>query len=1173
MTTKTGSECVFPVVVVRVNGVKCRALIDSGAGSSYASAKLIDTLKLKPTESKTSRIDMLMTSQVTRLEIYNVKIQAIDSDYELETNLTKVNKGELVFVDNPQYANLLKKYDHLKEVKVHETETKRSLPIHVVLGSGEYARVKTNERPLIGSEGEPVAEYTKLGWFVMSPGTELDEKTMMLTQTSQSDYEELCRLDVLGLEDRNEHDQATVYNEFKEQLTRSPEGWYETGLPWKGNHPQLKDNREGSLRRLSALRNRLEKKEITERYAAVIEEQIEQGIVEEAPKQAKGIEFYIPHKEVIRANAATTKLRVVYDASAKPSPQDPSLNDCLYPGPPLQNKMWEVLVRQRTFPVALTGDIMKAFLQIRIREAERDALRFHWNTTSGELQTLRFTRVLFGLASSPFLLGGVLATHLEHWKRYRPEEVEELKRCLYVDDIISGGETVQQAEQRKEAGITIMEDATFKLHKWSSNVTALENNDESEDIEEQTAAKQQLGVTPQECKILGLPLNKADDTLSVQFPREEIKTPTKRETLRKLAKIYDPLGLAAPITLQGEFIYREICETKIAWDAELEGDLRKRWMLWEQSTPRTVTTPRPIAPHQEVIKEIHLHAFGDASGKGVSAAVYGVSKQDSGNTQMLIAAKSRLAKRGLTIPRLELIAGHMAVNLISNVASAIGEGRITSQHCWLDSTVALYWIEGAGEYRQFVANRVAKIRSHTSVKWHYVPTDQNPADLGSRGGQLTEMWHKGPIWLENEENWPENPILQPSNETQAEAKIVRELLCTAQENVESDDFEKILEKHELRRTLRVTAWILRFVYNCRNERKRDGPLSTSETEEAETWWIKRVQDTDSKTSHFNRTKEALNLRKNHQNVLVCHGRVQGMYPIYLPTNAIFTRKLVRRIHVNTLHGLIGLTMAAVREMYWVPRLRRLVKAVRSECWGCKRFQAIAAKTPKPGYLPTNRTSGETAFEVVGIDFAGPIRYKKFKHESKSYLVIFACSLSRAVYLELLPNLSTETFIPCLKRFIARRGRPRVIYSDNGGTFIKAAKWLNKVQKDEHFHNQLAENKIKWIFNLSRAPWWGGQFERLIGVVKNAMRKAIGRGILSWNELSELLLDVEIQINRHPLNYVEDDVELPVLTPASFMFQRTTQLPEIQHYHEEDKDLRKRRKFLKNCKDQLWNRWR
>ena len=138
MTTKNGSECVFPVVVVKVNGVECRALIDSGAGSSYASAKLIETLGLRPTETKTSRIDMLMTSQLTRLEIYKVKIQSVGSDYELETNLTKMNKGELLFVDNPQYANLFEKYEHLRQVKMHEIETKKSLPNHVVLGSGEY---------------------------------------------------------------------------------------------------------------------------------------------------------------------------------------------------------------------------------------------------------------------------------------------------------------------------------------------------------------------------------------------------------------------------------------------------------------------------------------------------------------------------------------------------------------------------------------------------------------------------------------------------------------------------------------------------------------------------------------------------------------------------------------------------------------------------------------------------------------------------------------------------------------------------------------------------------------------------------------------------------------------------------------------------------------------------
>ena len=108
----------------------------------------------------------------------------------------------------------------------------------------------------------------------------------------------------------------------------------------------------------------------------------------------------------------------------------------------------------------------------------------------------------------------------------------------------------------------------------------------------------------------------------------------------------------------------------------------------------------------------------------------------------------------------------------------------------------------------------------------------------------------------------------------------------------------------------------------------------------------------------------------------------------------------------------------------------------------------------------------TNTESNGLD------HKRIKTEAKAYLVIFACSLSRAVYLELLPNLETETFLPSLKRFITRRGRPRVIYSDNGGTFIKAAKWLEKVRKEERFNSHLEEQNIKWVFNLSRAPWWG-----------------------------------------------------------------------------------------------------
>lgn len=273
--------------------------------------------------------------------------------------------------------------------------------------------------------------------------------------------------------------------------------------------------------------------------------------------------------------------------------------------------------------------------------------------------------------------------------------------------------------------------------------------------------------------------------------------------------------------------------------------------------------------------------------------------------------------------------------------------------------------------------------------------------------------------------------------------------------------------------------------------------------------------------------------------------------------ALFTRKLVQKVHYETLHGGVGLTMAAVRENYWVPKLKRIVKSVRKDCWGCKRFQTTAIAAPPPGLLPTDRTQGETAFEVAGVNFAGPIRYKQTNNcEGKAYLVLFSCSLIRAVHSELLPNLETRTFIPWLKRFIARCGRPRKIYLDNGKMFVKAAKWLHTIRTDERLQGYLADYEIQWHFNLSHAPWWGGQFERLIGVVKQAMYKTIGAATLSWAELSEVILDVETQINHRPLDYMEDDVELPTLTPSTYLFQRTNLLPELEPWHGEEKELRR-----------------
>lgn len=1168
------NEVVYPIILVEIDGIKTHALLDTGAGSSYASTTLISLLNKGPKETVTKRIDMMLGSSTTNVEIYPATLAAVNGKFDMNIELTKVHKPQLLTLDNPNYENLLSKYSHLKGVKIEDNDTRPQIPIHVVLGASEYATVKTSTAQRVGKPGQPVAEKTLLGWTLMSPGREDVGSPVLLTQSALTDYEQLCALDVLGLADTHENDQQAVYEEFKEQLERNPAGWYQTRLPWKGTHPTLPTNETGSKRRLEQLVRKLERNGQYEEYDCIIQEQLQQGIVEPAPDIPTGKEYYIPHKGVVRENAESTKLRIVYDASAREKDNQPSLNDCLHPGPPLQNRLWDILVRSRFYPILLTGDLKKAFLQVRIKKEERDSLRFHWKPPSSSKTTiLRFTRALFGMTCSPFLLGGVINEHLNTWESHHPELIKEIRDGLYVDDLMTGGETVELTAVKKVITTEVFKDATFTIHKWHSNASELETTS-GPSSEELSYAKQQLGGTkPSEGKLLGLPWNREEDTISVIIQSDQTET-TKRGVLSHLAKIYDPLGLVSPVTLIGKQLYRDICDSKVPWDTQLPGPLLKRWKDWNKTLTENFTAQRALAPFHQPILSVTLHAFGDASTKGVSAAVYAVVHQDQGVTQQLICAKSRLAKKSLTIPRLELVAGHMAVNLVANVQAALSV-QPYSTHCWLDSTVALYWIKGQGEYRQFVSNRVNKIQQHEYVSWHHVPTEDNPADLGSRGGNVVNnnLWNHGPTWLSDTAKWPPDIILEPTPETMTEAKVKREVLSVAVPK--QDALHHVLINHSLPRGLRIGAWVWRFVHNCRGKplNRRSGPINTEEIQQQELFWIKQAQQSALQLANFEEDRLQLNLQYNDQKVLECRGRIMGEYPIYLPDEHPFTVKLVFNAHLSTLHGGVGLTMAKIREKYWIPRLRRLVKKLRGSCYGCKRFRARAYQAPPPGNLPRTRTEGSRPFQVIGVDFAGPIRYtSRAKTESKAYLVLYACSLTRAVHLDLSKSLETSEFIASLKRFIARRGRPEMIYSDNGSTFKAAEKWLLQVQKEERFHEILADLAIKWRFNLSRAPWWGGQFERLIGLFKGAFYKTIGNGTLRWPELEEVVLDVEVALNNRPLSYLEDDIQLPVLTPNSMLSINPNYLPELQAHHAPEGDLRKRAKFLLKCKDVMWKRW-
>ena len=276
----------------------------------------------------------------------------------------------------------MKKYPHLKEVHMIDTDKKEQLPVHIILGVSDFDKIKMEKVPRVGKIGEHFAELIKIGWVMMSPVRESDVASALYTQTSISNYEKLCGTDILGLKKSHYNPDEFVFEKFKKQLNKSKEGWYETALIWRESKVPLRNSKCGSLGRMkSLLKNLDQRQEVREAYDSVIKDQLENNMIEDVTDTEinnSSKEFYMPHRAVIRESAESTKLHVVYDASVN-SESGFSLNDSLEKGPPPQNKLWDILIRTRSQPVVICRDIEKVFLQNRIRENERDCLRLHWS--------------------------------------------------------------------------------------------------------------------------------------------------------------------------------------------------------------------------------------------------------------------------------------------------------------------------------------------------------------------------------------------------------------------------------------------------------------------------------------------------------------------------------------------------------------------------------------------------------------------------------------------------------------------------------------------------------------------------------------------------------------------------------------------------------------------------
>ena len=352
------------------------------------------------------------------------------------------------------------KYPHLQDLKLADIPAKSSeIEVNVLIGVDYYWDFFTGTVRRGGGGGGsqgPVALKTNLGWVVSGPvvldwkrnpewAVNINTTHVLRVDTSPVQEEneineQLIRfwdLETLGIQ----KDETSVYDKFIEEVKFDGKK-YEATLPFKEDHPVLPDNYFACQKRLGSLLRRLQAKpDVLREHKGILEEQISGGIVELVPEKEMpppGSVHYLLHREVIRMDKETTKLRVVYDASARGA--GPSLNDCLYAGPPLSPFIFDILVRFRLHKVAVAADIEKAFLNISITPEHRDYLRFLWVNDPFEenpsIRLMRFTRVVFEVTSSPFILNATIRHHLNQYAMIQPDIVKELLRSLYVDDIM-----------------------------------------------------------------------------------------------------------------------------------------------------------------------------------------------------------------------------------------------------------------------------------------------------------------------------------------------------------------------------------------------------------------------------------------------------------------------------------------------------------------------------------------------------------------------------------------------------------------------------------------------------------------------------------------------------------------------------------------------------------------
>ena len=1205
-TTRSYDEKVaLPIIpiLVKESGRKVSkfyAMLDNGATGSLCTERLVKELGLPYQTSLVSLTTVDRENQMVDCKLVDLEVQDLSEAYSFKMH--KVMTRESLNISSESYITsaAMNAWPHLANLKVPRAERNQ---VDLLIGQ-DHSELLVPLEVRKGKDDEPFAIRTHLGWVVSGnlAAHQAPPRCSVHFVDAQlnNQVEKFWAMDnpfEMGHTSPSLADRKVI-SQWESNINYD-DNHYSLPIPLKQRPPSLPNNRAMAERRLMSLGKRLsEDKDLKEKYISSIQGALEKGYAEKVVntdgKAEDGCVWYLPHHPVVHPRKPDNVI-VVFDCAAKF--RGISLNDSVHQGPDLANKLIGILLCFRQEPVAIMADIEGMFNQVRVHKEDRDVLRFLWwpdNDLTKEPDIFRMTTHLFGGVWSPSCTNFALKrTAEENIENYDIETIRTIDRNFYIDDCLKSVPTEHQAIRLVEQLRSVLSTRGFRLTKFLSNskkvLKILPNTERSK-----TVATLDLdnSILPSE-RALGVLWNTEDDFFTFDSSVKDNPC-TKRGLLSTMSSIYDPMGFVSPFILRAKIIFQSLCRSKIGWDEDIPEELAVQWRRWLDDLPIIATFQIPRCLKNTSLKEpitAQLHHFSDASERGYGAVSYLRLVDRSGQIRcILVMAKSKLAPlKTTTIPRLELAAAVVSVRLDKIIKEHL-ELVVLDSTYWTDSTIVLQYIRNTDKrFQTFVANRIGEVHSHSEPKrWKHVGTESNPADDISRGMTADELcnsqcWIHGPEFLRcPEDQWPIQPDLDTSNDL-TELEIKRQAQIYLTDASDSNPLDRLIARYSSWHSLKkVVAWMLRLrrILHLKTKDKQAKHLTVDELQSAETAILSYVQQLVSSAEGLQRVGKLSPIIIN--GTIRVGGRLaraplpeNTRHQIILPANHHITDLIIRHYHLTCAHGGIERTLSEIRQRFWILKGRTAVKRALHQCITCKRLKA-PCQTQMMSDLPTDRvTPFKPPFTNVGVDYFGPIFVKRGRSEQKRYGCIFTCLTTRAVHLEVAHSLDTDSFIGALQRFIACRGQPSELRSDNGINFVGAKHELAAALKEwnrDQIHESLLQQGINWRFNPPTASHMGGVWERQIRTVRTLILNLFNQQLLNDKSLLTLMCNIESIINGRPITKLSDDPDDPLpLTPNHLLLQRSGQDLPPGRFVQED-TFHRRLRQVQYLADQFWVRW-